>query len=62
MGMSRRPATVTQADIRRIIRAAKQEGASKVEVQLGDASRIVISLQPSAEDEIPLAPTDQIKL
>lgn len=30
--MSRRPAIVTQADVARVIRAAKREGASEVEV------------------------------
>lgn len=39
--MSRRPATVTQADVRRVIRAAKQEGATEVEVRLGLSSVIV---------------------
>jgi hypothetical protein len=39
--MSRRPATVMQADIARILRAAKQAGASEVEVKLGEQSVIV---------------------
>jgi hypothetical protein len=34
--MPRRPATITQADIARIIRAARQEGAVEVEVRVGD--------------------------
>jgi hypothetical protein len=39
--MSRRAASVMQADIARIIRAAKQAGASEVEVKLGEQSVIV---------------------
>jgi hypothetical protein len=44
--MSRRPAVITQADVRRVIRAAKQEGATAVEVEPG--GKIVIRL---ADDE-----------
>lgn len=47
--MSRRPAIVTQADINRAIRAAKQAGAGSVVVQ-PDGS-IKISLVPEAGDE-----------
>lgn len=39
--MSRRPAQITQADVRRVIRAAKQEGAAEIEVRLGLSSVIV---------------------
>jgi|GraSoiStandDraft_16_1057320.scaffolds.fasta_scaffold3523299_1 hypothetical protein len=42
--MARRPATVTQADIARAIRAAKQAGASEVEVRIGDRDAIIIRL------------------
>jgi hypothetical protein len=45
--MSRRPAHITQADIARVIRAAKREGAAEVEVRLGDA-RVLIRLSPSS--------------
>jgi hypothetical protein len=41
--MSRRPASVTQADIARAIRAAKQAGAAEVEVQPDGKIRIVLS-------------------
>jgi len=44
--MSRRPATITQADIARAIRAAKQEGAREVEVRVGDKVAIVFRLGP----------------
>jgi len=39
--MPRRPAQVTQADIARVIRAAKQAGAAEVVVKIGDQSLIV---------------------
>ena len=44
--MSRRPATITQADIARVIRAAKQAGASEVEVCIGIAT-ILVRIAPS---------------
>jgi hypothetical protein len=34
--MSRRPAQFTQADVARVLRAAQQVGAARVEVKLGD--------------------------
>lgn len=49
--MSRRPAVITQADVRRVIRAAKQEGASSIEVQ--PDGRIFIRLS-SEESPAPL--------
>jgi hypothetical protein len=39
--MPRRPAQITQADVARVIRAAKQAGASEVVVKVGDQSLIV---------------------
>jgi uncharacterized protein YkvS len=39
--MPRRPAQITQADVARIIRAAKQAGASEVVVKVGEQSVIV---------------------
>jgi hypothetical protein len=39
--MPRRAAQVTQADIARVIRAAKQAGAAEVVVKIGDQSLIV---------------------
>jgi hypothetical protein len=44
--MPRRPALLTQADIARAIRAAKQEGAREVEVRVGDKATIIIKLGP----------------
>jgi hypothetical protein len=46
--MSRRPAAITQADIARAIRAAKQAGAAEVEVRIGEAT-ILVRIAPSAE-------------
>jgi hypothetical protein len=42
--MSRRPAHITQADIARAIRAAKQAGASEIELRIGDRDAIIIRL------------------
>jgi DNA-binding XRE family transcriptional regulator len=47
--MSRRPATLTQADVARVIRAAKQTGAKEVEVRVGESS-IVIRLELSTQE------------
>lgn len=41
--MSRRPATVTQADIARIIRAARQAGAASVEIPV-NGERVIVRL------------------
>jgi hypothetical protein len=45
--MPRRPATITQADVARIVRAAKQAGAAEVEVRFGEAT-IVVRLSQSS--------------
>jgi hypothetical protein len=55
--MSRRPASITQADIARAIRAAKQTGATEIEVRVGDRSTIIIRL-----DRDPLEPNEEIVL
>ena len=47
--MSRRPATITQAEVARIIRAAKQAGASEVEVRLGEQPKIIARLLSTGE-------------
>jgi hypothetical protein len=49
--MSRRPAHITQADIARAIRAARQEGASAVEVRVGENATITIRLVGAADDK-----------
>lgn len=59
--MSRKPATIIQADVRRVIAAAKQARADHVEVRIGDAS-IIIHLASSTGGNIPLAPRSEIDL
>ena len=49
--MSRRPATITQAEIARAIRAAKQTGAAEVEVRIGNRSVLIIRISPSTGTE-----------
>lgn len=60
--MSRRPATVLQADVARIIRAAKQAGACEVEVQIGGAKTIVRLDQPVKIEGTPLPKKKEIVL
>jgi hypothetical protein len=59
--LSGRPANITQADIARAIRAAKQTGAAEVEVRIGTAS-VVIRIEPSTTPETALAKLEQISL
>jgi hypothetical protein len=47
--MARTPANITQADIARAIRAARQAGAAEVEVRIGTKGTIVIRILPSTE-------------
>ena len=49
MTVSRTPAKITQADVARAIRAAKQAGAAEVEVHVGEHPKIVIRLSSSSE-------------
>ena len=58
--MSRRPAAITQADIARAIRAARQAGAAEVEVRIGDQTAILIRI--STGDEKRLEPDGEIIL
>jgi len=51
--MARRPATVTQADIARALRAARQAGAAEDEVRVGEQARIIIRLLSSTGTEAP---------
>ena len=60
--MSRRPAAITQADVARAIRAAKQTGAAEVEVRLGGQSSIVIRLNSSTAAESALETPGEIVL
>lgn len=59
--MSRKAATITQADVRRVIAAAKQARADHVEVRIGDAS-FIIHLASSTGENILLAPGAEIDL
>jgi hypothetical protein len=53
--MSRRPAIITQADVARVLRAAKQTGAGAVEIILPDGTTIQIDMRA----ENPVAPTQK---
>jgi hypothetical protein len=46
--MPRRPATILQADIARVIRAAKQVGAPAIAVYMRDGTIITVPLNPNA--------------
>jgi hypothetical protein len=59
--MSRRPAAITQADVARVIRAAKQAGAAEVVVPLGQQS-VIVRLTPSTDVEKILATSEEIIL
>jgi hypothetical protein len=62
-GVSRTPANVTQADIARTIRAAKQAGAPAVEIKYADGTVIRVPLTDSVETaDAPLAPVKEIVL
>ena len=56
--MPRTPAKITQADIARTIRAARQCGAREVEVKFGNAT-VTVKLD---DPERPLAPVKEIVL
>jgi hypothetical protein len=60
--MSRRPATITQADVARVIRAAKQAGAAEVEVKIGNQSAIVRFTPSTGQQYTPLEPDKEITL
>jgi len=52
--VSRCPASITQADVARAIRAAKQAGAAEVEVHSSDGAKIVIRIASSTGKNPPL--------
>ena len=61
--MSRTPANITQADIARTIRAAKQAGARAVVVKYPDGTTMSVKLTDSVETEdAPLAAQREIVL
>lgn len=49
--MTARASKFTQADVARVIRAAKREGASEVVVRSADKTEIVVKLAPSTAPE-----------
>jgi hypothetical protein len=58
--MSRRAAAVTQADVERVIRAAKRQGAARVTVRTdGKVAEIAVDLEKPAEFP-PLSPPAQV--
>jgi len=59
--MPRRPAHITQADVARVIRAAKQEGVREIEVRVGAAS-IVMRISPSTDADETLEQGKEIVL
>jgi hypothetical protein len=56
--MPHRPAQITQADVARIIRAAKAEGVAEVEIRLASGSVVVVRMETSqsTDEDVPLAP------
>jgi hypothetical protein len=56
--VSNRPARITQAEIERVIRAARKAGVNEVEVKIGDEVAIRIPLVPDQ----PIAETKGIVL
>ena len=61
MIMPRRAAQITQAEVARIIRAAKQAGASEVVVKIGNQS-VIVRLGQSTAMEKPLERDEEIVL
>lgn len=59
--MSRRAATITQADVARVIRAAKQAGAKEIELRIG-GEVVLIRIDSSTPSEVTLAPAPEIVL
>jgi hypothetical protein len=60
--MARRAANVTQADVARVIRAAKQAGAIEVEVRIGDWDVIIVRIAPSTGAQVPVEKSSEIVL
>jgi hypothetical protein len=58
--MSRRPASYVQADFARAIRAAKQAGATSVELRIGPATVVVQLGQSTGPDKALESPSEVI--
>lgn len=64
--MPRRPATVTQADIARAIRAAKEAGASEISIDRNGVIRIALtssirSVGPGIDSDAIWAPSEALQ-
>lgn len=59
---SRRCSNVTQADLARAIRAAKQAGAGEIEVRFEGRAAIIIRIAPSSAEKIVLEEIGEIVL
>lgn len=60
--MSRRPARMTEADMRRALRAAKHEGAAGIEVLPNGTIRVLLVAALSTDEAPPLEPAKEIVL
>jgi hypothetical protein len=60
--MSRRPASITQAEVKRMIRAARQAGLEKIEVKLTDGTVISIPLSTGTAKPEEVAPKREVVL
>jgi hypothetical protein len=60
--MSRTPANLTQADVARTIRAARQAGARAVEVKFKDGTTLTVRLDTVETEDTPLAAQREIVL
>jgi hypothetical protein len=52
LAMPRRPAKITQADVARAMRAAKQAGAAGIEIKPDGTILVMLSPQISPEDTV----------
>jgi hypothetical protein len=50
--MTNRPARIRQSEVARIIRAAKQEGASEVVIKVGDEAVALVRLSTPPENRV----------
>jgi hypothetical protein len=60
--MARHPARITQQEIARTIRAAKQAGAAEIEVRIGDQASIIIRLMSTGGPTEAIAANEEIVL
>lgn len=60
--MSRRPASFTQADVARVIRAAQQTGAGEVAVRISVDGQKTIVIQPRPEVDNKVSPPQKRRI